>query len=154
MTNDENYGAKYEALNIANYVVYYSNKNRYSISNLRLQKLLYFIQAYFLYSFGKACFKDEIEAWAFGPVVPEVYHKYKKYGAGSIPYLNYDGAEIFNINNSDKEAINLVIKKLSKYSVYDLVEATHKQGPWESVYDKNTRSAIISKESIKDYFNA
>ena len=82
------------------------------------------------------------------------YILYKKYGAGSIPYLNYDGAEIFNINNSDKEAINLVIKKLSKYSVYDLVEATHKQGPWESVYDKNTRSAIISKESIKDYFNA
>lgn len=153
MTNYEDYGAKYEALNIANYVVYYSNKNRYSISNLRLQKLLYFIQAYYLYSFGKACFKDEIEAWAFGPVVPNVYHKYKKYGAGSIPYSFDNVKEISNINNADKEVINMVVTKLSRYGVYDLVQTTHQQGPWVRVYDKRIRGAVISKKSIKDYFN-
>jgi len=57
----------------------------HSVSNLKLQKILYFIQAEFLVVKGIPCFEEEIIAWGFGPVVLEVYHEYKVYGAAGIP---------------------------------------------------------------------
>ena len=67
----------YDVLLMAKYIIKYCNKSNLPISNLKLQKLLYFIQAAFLVEKGHACFPDEIEAWDFGPVVPAVYYKYK-----------------------------------------------------------------------------
>ena len=77
----------YDAIDVSRYVINYSNQHEYGISNLKLQKILYFIQAYFLMSTlnHTACFQDVIEAWDFGPVVPSVYHEFKQYGAGDIP---------------------------------------------------------------------
>ena len=75
----------YAALDIARYIIKYCKDNGYSISNLKLQKLLYFVQAQFLVTYnGRPAFEEKIEAWDFGPVVPEVYH-YLKCGA----VLNY-----------------------------------------------------------------
>lgn len=62
----------YKALDIARYVIDYSNYKKYRITNLRLQKILYFIQAAFLVFGQKPCFDDVIEAWGLGPVVPIV----------------------------------------------------------------------------------
>ena len=63
----------YRALDVAKYVIERCNKMGYPISNLKLQKILYFIQAEFLVAFDEQCFQEDIEAWNFGPVVPEVY---------------------------------------------------------------------------------
>lgn len=82
--------APYDVLDVCRYVIGYCNANDYPISNLKLQKLLYFIQAYFLTQLGRPCFAEDIEAWDFGPVVPEAYHQYKQFGAGSIPYVFND----------------------------------------------------------------
>ena len=56
-----------DTLNVARYIINYSNQEKYGISNLRLQKLLYFVQAYYLISSGNPCFDDRIEAWGFRP---------------------------------------------------------------------------------------
>ena len=50
-----------------------------TISNLKLQKLLYYVQGFHLASFGRALFEEDMIAWTYGPVVPEVYDAYKKY---------------------------------------------------------------------------
>lgn len=62
----------YAALSIARYIIDKCTKERYPISNLQLQKILYYIQREFLQQ-GMKAFPEEIEAWQFGPVVPEVY---------------------------------------------------------------------------------
>ena len=67
----------YSAVDVARYIIWYCKRQGYSISNLKLQKILYFVQAEFLVNTGKPCFSEEIEAWDFGPVVPEVYHEFK-----------------------------------------------------------------------------
>ena len=61
----------YNVLDICRYVIKYSNEKKYGVSNLKLQKLLYFIQAYFIIknNDNAPCFKEKIEAWNFGPVV-------------------------------------------------------------------------------------
>ena len=64
----------YSAIDIARYIIWYCKNHGYTISNLKLQKILYFVQAEFLVSAGAPCFYQDIEAWDFGPVIPEVYH--------------------------------------------------------------------------------
>lgn len=78
----------YKVLDVCKYVIDYSNEKEYGISNLKLQKILYFIQAYFLIKQpSRCCFDDKIEAWDFGPVVPKAYRKYKQFGSSDIPTI-------------------------------------------------------------------
>lgn len=61
------------------------HSSRYhGISNLKLQKILYLIQAYSLIQTKRPCFSEDIEAWDFGPVIPDVYRKYKQFGSTDI----------------------------------------------------------------------
>lgn len=152
-------------LDICRYVINYCNDRGYSISNLKLQKLLYFIQAYFLISDdAQPCFKEEIQAWAFGPVVPEAYHEYKIYGYSSIPKINYyyqlnDNWKISRvvydasvIDSKSKNMINQVIEKFKNQTTTDLVDLTHAQRPWREAYAQG-KNTTISNDAIKDYFN-
>ncbi len=144
----------YSVLDVCRYMISYCNVKDYPLSNLKLQKLLYFIQAYFLSVYGRPCFQESIEAWDFGPVVPEAYYEYKKYGANSIPYVFYDpfdGAED-KINEEDKSSINRVLDVMANYSATALVSLTHSQDPWKNVYDPYHRHIKISNESIREYF--
>src|SRR5687767_14250246 len=50
------------------------------ITHLKLQKLLYFAHGWYLALTGEPLFEDKVEAWQFGPVIPPVYHQFKKYG--------------------------------------------------------------------------
>lgn len=157
------------ALDVARYIINYSNEKNYSISNLKLQKLLYFVQAYYLSftSSHEPCFSEEIEAWDFGPVVPSVYHEFKSFGGGDIPPVtSYYKLESENnfwsirevpynsncISKRDKEIINDIIDKFSAYSASELVQITHNQAPWKNAYIPQ-RNAIITKDTIRGYFN-
>lgn len=64
---------------IANYFIHLSRATGSLLTNLKLQKLLYFIQGWHLALFKKPLFKDDIEAWDYTPIVKNVYNKYKKY---------------------------------------------------------------------------
>jgi prophage ps3 protein 01 len=156
----------YNVLDVCRHVINYSNEKDYGISNLKLQKILYFIQAYFLISTPEQCFVEDIEAWDFGPVVPEAYHEYKQYGSGDIPYIHYffkfDEDDIWDstsvefkdnvISDEDKELMNSVVDKFSDYSATDLVSLTHRQAPWNNAYVRGMNN-VIKIEAIKDYFN-
>ncbi|MBS7226291.1 MAG: DUF4065 domain-containing protein [Clostridiaceae bacterium] len=141
-------GNEYNVLDIAKYVIYYCTKKGYLITNLKLQKILYFIQAIFLVNTGSPCFKEEIEAWDFGPVVPEVYHEYKFFGNSNI-FL--EDEDIPYINKEDKKLMKSMIDECSDYSAAELVSLTHKQAPWKKAYKKYYNN-VISKESIREYF--
>ncbi|SBV94499.1 conserved hypothetical protein [uncultured Eubacteriales bacterium] len=143
----------YSALSVAQYVVDYCNKYGKGISNLKLQKILYFVQAEFLVSQHKPCFRDEIEAWDFGPVVPTVYHKYKRYGGAIIP-SNSIGAlysSIDPISSKDRSIIESIVNQGIKYSASELVDITHNQKPWRLSY-RQGRNNVIPISLIRDYF--
>lgn len=146
----------YDVLGVCRLIVNYSNERGYNISNLKLQKLLYFIQAYFLAKKGRVCFDEEIQAWAFGPVVPKAYHAFRQYGGCNIPTIIDDrvGNEIREVNfdKSDEKDIKDIVDVFSKYSASALVSLSHKQDPWRNVYEDG-QNRVISTESIKDYFN-
>ena len=138
----------YRALTVAEHIIERCNKEGRPISNLKLQKILYFVQAEFLVSTGFVCFPEDIEAWDFGPVVPTVYHRYKVYGSANIPYFRT--RSVRKILDDDLQIMDGIIDASAKYSASRLVEITHNQTPWKKAY--NSYNKIITPESIKSYF--
>lgn len=158
----------YSALNVANYVLgYYCEKNGHAISNLKLQKILYFLQAEFLVGRKKALFKDEIEAYDYGPVVHEVDKRYRIYGGGIIPYNLIDTKKNYkkDISNNDKEAINNLLDVMNDYSTTALLDIIQNQKPWRDSYfvvghekctmrnGKITWIKIITNQQLYDFFS-
>lgn len=137
----------YEVLTVAEYIIKRCNTQNKSISNLKLQKILYFVQAEFLVVKGERCFGAKIEAWDFGPVVPEVYHHYKIYGSATIPY---SGPFYSPFTNRDQELLDGIIDECAEYSAATLVRITHNQSPWIDAYSSYSKE--ITPDSIREYF--
>lgn len=138
----------YDARTIADYVITYYDKTDWVISNLKLQKVLYFLQAQHLVSTDKKLFEDEIEAWDFGPVVPEVYREYAIFGGASIPGFM---KQMPHIAKDDARIINPMLDKLRNYSATDLTQLTLNQNPWLRNHSKYS-SRVIPANEIKEFF--
>lgn len=146
---------KYSVDTVSRYIIDYCDKHFGGVSNYRLQKLLYFVQVEFIKETGQAAFKEEIEAWSFGPVVPEIYRKYKVFGREDISLAIFNEDDVSNkIKNDDKIIINNVLDKASNKPTAELVRISHIQKPWQDAYAyaKLMGVGIISKESIREYF--
>lgn len=139
----------YDALNIAEYVIDYEHKQNRSISNLRLQKLLYFVQAQFWVTNKRACFNDKLEAWNLGPVVPSVYHKFKLFGSLNFPQSLV--TEFRGISTGDQRLINETLDKCAQYSTSTLISLTHGQKPWQDAYARGDDKTIYP-DSMRIYF--
>ncbi|MDB2099997.1 Panacea domain-containing protein [Clostridium paraputrificum] len=135
----------YKVKDIAAYIVNRSIEKEKYVSNLKLQKLLYYVQAYFAVNNNTPCFNEDFEHWRHGPVIPEVYSEYKVYFNDDIT----DYKEHEQIKQKDKMAIAKVVDSYSDYNAWDMVRKTHSELPWVNT-DKND---IIEWKEISDYFN-
>ena len=158
----------YRVLDVSRFIINYCYDKDYNLSNLKLQKILYFIQAYYVSKTDnkEPCFSERIEAWDFGPVVPLVYREYKQFGSTNIPkiscYVEFDEDDIWEskvvqyndeiINKFDKDIISILVDEFSKYSTTKLVSITHRQTPWMEAYEQG-RNNEITVEAIRRYFN-
>lgn len=144
---------EYSAHDVANWFLNYNYQLRElegedtdDISNLKLQKLLYYAQGCFLAIKNRALFNDEIVAWKHGPVVEEVYFEFKNYGSSGIK--NPNQGELKKFDDDTDALLRQVYEVFGKYSAWGLRELTHKEAPW-----KNTpQGFVITTDLIKDYF--
>jgi len=117
------------------------------ISNLKLQKLVYYAQGFYSAIFGKSLFSNDIFAWTHGPVVQTLYHSYKNFGSNRIPVPTD-----FNPNSLEKEEFELieeVFEVFGQYSAWKLRNMTHEESPW---LNHETNAEIIPLTEITDYF--
>lgn len=120
------------------------------MTNMKLQKMLYYQQGFHLAYFGTPLFNEDIEAWMYGPVVPSVYNNYKDNGKGGI-IPNKE--KIFEFENEKEEALfNEVFRVYGVYSALGLMEMTHSEIPWKST--KTGEGNVISKDKIKTFFKS
>lgn len=140
---------KYNALDIAKYLICKFNNENNTITQLKLQKLLYFIEAYYMaYYDKKALYIEDFYAWTYGPVIKEVYDKYKIYMSEAI--IEDDCNNIITLDNETVDSINTICSTFGNHSAYDLIKITHLQGsPWFNTLKPNK----ISKEETKKWFN-
>lgn len=154
----------YRAIDIAYFIVNYVNRVGGSISNLKLQKIMYYIQAAFLVERNIECFSDPILCWRHGPVIRSVYDAFTKYGSGCIESQNIITRIVAEegklkiikipfdeniISIEDRQLIRNVVNSLMPYSAWYLVDRTHEEDPWEKLPQYNDE---ITSESIREYF--
>ncbi|MFP7287978.1 DUF4065 domain-containing protein [Shouchella clausii] len=166
--------ANYNALTVANYVVHHALTRKNNISHLKLQKILYFIEAHYLVKRGRSLIAEHFEKWKLGPVVPEVYHEYKTFGSRpitrvpSIHSIKFNeekddfefsvekfDPESVDIETEDKDFIKRITDLYIEEDAFDLVERTHQHELWAD-YEKEItagdRGLVYKKEDMRDYF--
>ena len=143
------------AIDLAKYIVYKANQSGRSITHLKLQKILYYLQGEFLKEFGRPLFFENIEAWQYGPVVPEVYYHYVPYGALNLYSENDEGSVISALSSEEQGCINRVLDDKLKYSASALVSAAHKERPWLEQFEsvRDGLKPTISTNTIWQYFS-
>lgn len=136
----------YEALQLAKYIVSKCVLENNPISNLQLQKILYYIQKDFLKR-NTIAFMDVIEAWQFGPVVPTVYYHFCGFGAMPIT-AKYDGIDI---KKEDAFYIDPIVQEKRDLYPWDLVADTHNpDGAWAQTYQNGEGNRkVIPLELIR-----
>lgn len=120
------------------------------VSNLKLQKLVYYAQGFHLAVYDEPLFSDSIEAWTHGPVVPNVYHHYKQFGSGSIPVPADFNLEAFS--DDQVELLNEVQQIYGQYSAWRLREMTHEEAPWRNNYQAGAMSREIPADDMRQFF--
>ena len=137
------------AIDVAEFLLYRANQDGELITNLKMQKLLYYAQAWFLVNFNKPLFDDPIEAWELGPVIREVYEHYKKFTHTPIIYNDRKGQELKNFSEEELEFLNDFYDKFIGTPAHILVNMTHNEEPWINAFaTKDT----ISLNDMKDYY--
>ena len=116
------------------------------ISNLKLQKLLYYAQGCFLALKGTPIFSDDIVAWQHGPVVESVYHEYKYNGANGIIFD--DDFDFSDFTEEENDVLSEVYDVFGQYSAWKLRNMTHEETPWKDT----PQGEVISPDKIKEYF--
>ena len=117
-----------------------------TISNLKLQKLVYYAQGFHLAVTDKPLFVEKIKAWDHGPAVPQLWHRFKQYGAGSIPKPAQVDFSVFS--ESQKELLSEVYRIFGQFSAWKLRNMTHIEPPW-----KDTKTGeVITHKAMKEYF--
>ncbi|SDR86601.1 Uncharacterized phage-associated protein [Mucilaginibacter mallensis] len=130
------------------------------VTQMKLQKMVYFANGYNLAKRDQKLIEEDFQAWKFGPVVPTIYNDYQLYGNMAIS--NFDksrsiygslGFDESSLGEDAKDAINYTWKATAHLSAADLSKWTHKEdGPWAKVYNQLEPSIKIDDNDIKAYF--
>lgn len=140
----------YNVMDIADYIVERCANAGRPVTNLQLQKILYYVQLNFIRTFSKCAFEDDILALRHGPAVKEVYHKYSVWGRHEIvPRVPQAAKETFL--EKDRELIDRVTDACVLLDPWELVERSHKAGgPWQQSFN-GSLDKVIPKEIMQRY---
>ena len=116
------------------------------ISNLKLQKLVYYAQGFHLALHDEPLFSEPIKAWQHGPVVESLYHTYSELGSGSLP--KPDVLRLVAFDDDTREVLDEVWNVYGQFSAWKLRDMTHAEPPW----NETPLNDEIPEERMRDYF--
>lgn len=119
---------------------------------MQLLKLVYICNGWMLGLYGRPLTREIAEAWTYGPVLPSVYHDFKRYGSGKITDLPYDAP--LHFDPQEISVMNQVWNSYSKYNGIQLSALTHKPGtPWAVTMSQPYGSGSkISNDLIEQHY--
>lgn len=116
------------ASQVADEIIRFCNAHGDFVSNLKLQKLLYYAQAWYIALHGRALFRDDIQAWVHGPVIPGVYRRFRRHGWQPILVGPRDPGLPPRMGAHVKD----VMAAYGSFSAFDLERLVHQEEPWKS----------------------
>ncbi|MCU7816541.1 MAG: DUF4065 domain-containing protein [Candidatus Thiodiazotropha sp. (ex Lucinoma kastoroae)] len=139
------------ALDVAEYILQQTGV----VTTMKLQKLVYYCQAWSLVWDEKPMFKEDIEAWANGPVVRELYESHK--GQFDVP-KGFIGGDTSKLIDEQKETIDAVLTYYGLLTSQTLVNLTHAEDPWKDARKGIPETARsnneISLASMAEYYGS
>lgn len=147
--------------NLSNYFISLSNETGNLLTNLKLQKLLYYAQAWHLAYFEVRLVEGDFEAWVHGPVLPPAYQMFKRFAWKPIEVDELDKTFIDEfcsntVTPKQCEILDDVINEYFGLTAYELEKLTHLEKPWQlartGLTSDEPSNNIISDQSMIDYY--
>ncbi|MGB8194071.1 MAG: type II toxin-antitoxin system antitoxin SocA domain-containing protein [Chitinophagaceae bacterium] len=145
----------YPASTIAYAIVKRAELQDQFVTQMKLQKMVYFAHGYHLAKYDEPLIQEEFEAWKFGPVVYSLYNQFASFGIDLIKVKENKkiSKELERLNESAKDAIEYTWEATRHLSAYTLSNWTHEHGsPWDRVYRPGGWPLPIDNAFIKGYF--
>jgi uncharacterized phage-associated protein len=143
----------YPALTMAKWFIAWAEAEDEELSNLKLQKLLYYAQGHYLAEYGRPLFTEQIQAWSHGPVVPTVYYEYKDSGSSNVHLPDSDPFEWDHVDPGTAEFLSKVWNTYGGYSAGRLRNMTHEEKPWQDHWRDGEVGAQIPRDEIREFFS-
>jgi uncharacterized phage-associated protein len=144
----------HKASTISDFFIAFSHEHGDPLSNLKLQKLLYYAQAWHLAIFDQPLFGEQIEAWIHGPVVVPEYHRFKGWAWQPIA----ENPEAPKMDETVEQHLNEVMDVYGGMTAYQLEQLTHTEAPWidarKGVPADEPSNAVISHEQMMNFYRA
>lgn len=142
----------YNCFDISKEFLKLARKEGVTVAPMKLLKLVYIAHGYNLGFYKKPLISNSIEAWKYGPVIPELYHFTKKFGKHPVDPDLIDVLSTVDLEENDKKFIKLVWDAYKRLNGLELSTLTHeKDTPWEKTYNGDFYK-VIPNELIQDYY--
>lgn len=143
----------YDVLTVADAILKIAKARGLSLTPMQIVKLTYIAHGWSLGLRGKDLFGNRIEAWQYGPVIPDLYHATKTYGRNPIPLPDVGDAEDIKVSPEDRSFLSEVFDKYGHLDGITLSYLTHKAGtPWSQVYRQGQRYIAIPDDLIERHY--
>ncbi|WP_197076451.1 type II toxin-antitoxin system antitoxin SocA domain-containing protein [Luteimonas sp. FCS-9] len=120
---------------------------------MQVLKLVYIAHGWMLGLAGKPLIADEIEAWKYGPVIPELYHALKSYRSDTVTQV--PGAENAVFDADEQSIMDQVCRIYGDQDGIQLSQLTHQNGsPWAQTWNSRIRGNVISNDVIRAHYAA
>ena len=136
---------------VARYLLWLADRDRSGIDHLKLQKLVYYSQAFHLGSEGGPLFNEPLHAWRYGPASPELWSR-DRYRRGLVDPPDASGEEAFS--DRQREVVELVYERFRDLSGIELVHRTHEETPWQQATERSLDGGddVITHEQMRRYY--
>ncbi|WP_126421791.1 Panacea domain-containing protein [Asticcacaulis excentricus] len=140
---------------VAKYVLRLAaEKGEPEMTTWKLQKLVYYSQAWSLVWDDQPIFEEQIQAWANGPVCPDLYQRHK--GQFKITANSLDAGDHRALTKAERETVEAVVRRYGKKTAHYLSELTHQEAPWKrarkGVKDGERSEKPISHADMAEYY--
>lgn len=144
----------HDALTIADEILKIAKAKGKSLTPMQLMKLTYIAHGWALAILNRDLFRNRIEAWQYGPVIPDLYHATKQYGKNPIPLGAIGSPEQSGVERETHVFLEDVFEKYGNLDGITLSYLTHQRGtPWDQVYVPNVRRIEIPDYLIKQHYD-
>ena len=143
----------HDAKIIANKFIELAEKSRNPLTPMQLLKLVYIAHGWMLGIYSRPLISDRVEAWKYGPVIPQLYHQLKSYRDQFVTEKIVCRDADDNLDEEEELVISEICNIYGKYSGIELSSLTHKEGtPWQKVYIEGVNPLRISNDIIEQHY--
>jgi len=142
------------SLTVAKYLLDKATSDDLVLSPMKLLKLVYLCQGYHLaFREGRSLINEEVQAWQYGPVIPELYHETKSFRSSPVTSISPRFGE--QLTSDQQEVVDAVFDAYKSYSAVQLSDITHRPNtPWSQTWQSGggRRNLVIPTELIHEHY--